>query len=175
MNNLGQLRTNIGDARILGIESLVEFNIKKILDLRPNVRCNYFINTSFITSEYTASKMSGVRGNQVEFIPTMNLKTGLDFGYKNLISSIQYTYLSQQFTDASNSTNPDVSGIVGAIPAYDILDISLAYKYRFLKIETGVNNLLNNSYFTRRATGYPGPGIIPSEPRSYYLTIQVKL
>ena len=142
VNNLGQLRTNIGDARILGIESLVEFNIKKILDLRPNVRCNYFINTSFITSEYTASKMSGVRGNQVEFIPTMNLKTGLDFGYKNLISSIQYTYLSQQFTDASNSTNPDVSGIVGAIPAYDILDISLAYKYRFLKIETGVNNLL---------------------------------
>ena len=174
VNNLGQLRTNIGDARILGIESLVEFNIKKILDLRPNVRCNYFINTSFITSEYTASKMSGVRGNQVEFIPTMNLKTGLDFGYKNLISSIQYTYLSQQFTDASNSTNPDVSGIVGAIPAYDILDISLAYKYRFLKIETGVNNLLNNSYFTRRATGYPGPGIIPSAPRNYYMTLELQ-
>lgn len=118
--------------------------------------------------------MSGVRGNQVEFIPTMNLKTGLDFGYKNLISSIQYTYLSQQFTDASNSTNPDVSGIVGAIPAYDILDISLAYKYRFLKIETGVNNLLNNSYFTRRATGYPGPGIIPSAPRNYYMTLELQ-
>ena len=44
-----------------------------------------------------------------------------------------------------------------------------------IKLETGVNNILNEYYFTRRATGYPGPGIIPSEPRSYYLTIQVKL
>ena len=59
VNNLGQLRTNIGDARILGIESLVEFNKKKIREHPPSVRCYNFINTSFITSEYTASKMSG--------------------------------------------------------------------------------------------------------------------
>ena len=42
------------------------------------------------------------------------------------------------------------------------------------KIETGINNLANEIYFTRRATGYPGPGIIPSPPRNYYLTIQFK-
>jgi Fe(3+) dicitrate transport protein len=175
VNNLGQLRTNIGDARILGIESLFDFNLKKILKLDDEFSFNYFINTSFITSEYTRAITNGIVGNQVEFIPDVNLKTGVSFGYKNFSSSIQYTYLSQQFTDAANSTNPDVSGIVGVIPSYDILDVSFAYKYKFLKLETGVNNLLDNAYFTRRATGYPGPGIIPSAPRNYYVTIQVKL
>jgi hypothetical protein len=35
------------------------------------------------------------------------------------------------------------------------------------KLEAGVTNFTNNSYFTRRATGYPGPGIIPSDARSF--------
>ena len=151
------------------------YGLKKILELNDEFSFNFFINTSFITSEYTRAITNGIVGNQVEFIPDVNLKTGISFGYKNFSSSVQYTYLSEQFTDAANSTNPDVSGIVGAIPAYDILDVSFAYKYKFLKLETGVNNLLDNSYFTRRATGYPGPGIIPSAPRNYYVTLQVKL
>ena len=48
------------------------------------------------------------------------------------------------------------------------------YKDKFL-IEVGVNNLLDRSYFTRRATGYPGPGIIPSDKRNYYLCLQIKI
>jgi Fe(3+) dicitrate transport protein len=44
-----------------------------------------------------------------------------------------------------------------------------------LKVETGINNILDKRYFTRRATGYPGPGIIPSVPRSVYLTVQLKI
>jgi Fe(3+) dicitrate transport protein len=30
-------------------------------------------------------------------------------------------------------------------------------------------------YFTRRATGYPGPGILPSDGRSYFMTLQIKI
>ena len=171
VNNLGQLRTNIGDARILGLESLFDFNLKKILALDNQFVFNYFINTSFIHSEYTNALTNGILGNQVEFVPTINLKTGLKFGYKNFNSSIQYTYLSDQFTDAENSGAGDISGIIGKIPSYAILDVSLSYKYKFAKLETGVNNLLSESYFTRRATGYPGPGIIPSAPRNYYMTL----
>ena len=33
---------------------------------------------------------------------------------------------------------------------------------------------LDNHYFVRRATGYPGPGIIPSPPRNYYITLELK-
>jgi len=174
VNNLGQLRTNIGDARILGIESLFDFNLKKILDMDNQFVLNYFINTSFINSEYTRAITNGILGKKVEFVSDVNLKTGLKFGYKNFSSSIQYSYLSDQFTDAENSGFGDISGIVGEIPEYQILDFSASYKYKFAKLETGINNLLDENYFTRRATGYPGPGIIPSAPRNYYVTLELK-
>lgn len=168
-------RGNVGDAVIYGVESLFDFNLKKVLDLSNDFSFNYFINTSIISSEYTASDQIGVQGNKVEFVPDLNLKTGLKFGYKDLSTSVQYTYLSQQFTDATNSVEANLSGVIGAIPSYDVLDVSLAYSYKRFKLETGINNLLNNAYFTRRATGYPGPGIIPSEPRTWYATLQIKI
>ena len=43
-----------------------------------------------------------------------------------------------------------------------------------LKFEFGVNNILDEHYFTNRATGYPGPGIIPSPNRNFYITVQYK-
>jgi len=167
-------RTNVGDALIYGLESLVDFNLKKIVGLNNNFKFNYFLNTSVIQSEYTASKGNGVLGNRVEFVPELNFKTGLKFGYKNLLLNTQYSYLGQQFSDASNSTEATLNGVIGAIPDYDILDVSLSYAYKRFKLETGINNVLDNSYFTRRATGYPGPGIIPSAPRNYYATLQIK-
>jgi Fe(3+) dicitrate transport protein len=82
--------------------------------------------------------------------------------------------LGRQFSDATNSTQASLSGVIGEIPQYDILDVSLSYTYKKLKLETGINNVLDNAYFTRRATGYPGPGIIPSAPRNWYTTLQIK-
>jgi len=55
------------------------------------------------------------------------------------------------------------------------MDISLSYSFRKFSFESGINNVLNASYFTRRATGYPGPGIIPSPPRTFYATLQIKI
>ncbi len=167
-------RGNIGDAVMYGIESLLDFNLNKLFIRDNNYSFNYFINTSIIDSKYTRSEENGVKGKKVEFVPNLNFKTGIKFGYKNLLSNIQYTYLSQQFTDASNSVNSNLSGVIGEIPTYDVLDISLSYTYKRFKFETGVNNLLDNYYFTRRATGYPGPGIIPSVNRNYYATLQLK-
>lgn len=168
-------RGNVGDARLFGLESLVDFNLRKLFKLGNGYSFNYFINTAVITSEYTASQQSGVEGNSVEFVPDLNLKTGLRFGYKNFQASLQYSYLGKQFTDASNSEEAGISGVIGAIPQYDILDMSVSYTFKRFKLETGVNNVLNETYFTRRATGYPGPGIIPSAPRNWYATLQFKL
>lgn len=168
-------RGNIGDAVIYGLESLVDFNLKKVLNLNDDFKLNTFLNTSVITSEYVSSKANAVEGNKVEFVPEFNLKTGIKFGYKNALLNVQYSYLSDQFSDATNSSSQDdLSGVIGLIPAYDVLDVSLSYTYKRFKLETGVNNALDNYYFTRRATGYPGPGIIPSAPRNYYATLQMK-
>ncbi|RXJ45856.1 TonB-dependent receptor domain-containing protein [Gelidibacter gilvus] len=168
-------RGNVGDAVLYGVESLFDFNLKKVLELNNEFSLNYFINSSFIHSEYTASEQSNVKGNQVEFVPDVNIKTGLKFGYRNFMANVQYTYLSQQFTDATNSQSANISGIIGEIPSYDIMDVSLSYAYKRFKLETGINNILDNAYFTRRATGYPGPGIIPSAPRNWYMTLQIKI
>ena len=167
-------RGNVGNAILFGFESLFDFNLSKVFLDNNAIIFNFFLNTSVIDSKYTKSKENGVLGKKVEFVPNFNIKTGIRFGYKNLMSNIQFTSLSSQFSDATNAIESNLSGVIGEIPAYDILDFSLSYSYKRYKLETGVNNVLNTKYFTRRATGYPGPGIIPSINRNLYLTIQTK-
>ena len=152
----------------------MDFNLRKIFKLNSAYIFNTFLNFSFIDSKYIRSDEPGVVGKEVEFVPKYNVKYGIKFGYKNFTSYIQYSYLASQFSDSSNSIESNLSGVIGEIPAYDILDFSMNYKLGKIKLETGINNILNNFYFTRRATGYPGPGIIPSPPRNYYFTLQYK-
>ena len=168
-------RGNVGDAKIFGIESLIDFNLKTIFFNKENYTLNYFINTSFIDSEYISSEIPGIKEKKVEFVPKTNIKTGLRFGYSNFMLSAQYSYMSKQFTDSSNAISGNLSGVIGQIPSYSILDLSTSYYFKNFTFESGVNNLLNEKYFTRRATGYPGPGIIPSSPRTFYLTIEIKI
>ncbi|MEX2352530.1 MAG: TonB-dependent receptor [Balneolaceae bacterium] len=172
-----RFRGNIGRAYMYGVESLLELNVLSLVGSdRLDTRLNIFANSALTQSDYIDSEIAGVEGNQVEFVPLLNMKTGLSFGYKNLSGSLQYTYVSRQFTDASNArqnVNDNQSGIKGEIPAYDVLDLSLSWSFKNFTLESGINNVLDSAYFTRRATGYPGPGIIPSPPRSWYATIQL--
>jgi len=193
-----QVRTNVGDAFIYGLESFVDWNLKEtFLPKATHFKLNVFANVALTQSEYTSIndfdlEDQGFRppaggdtnadvevGNQVEFIPDINIKMGVNFGYKNFLASFQYTYLSEQFTDAGNTPadtgSGNITGIFGEIPAYGILDLSASYSYKNWKLEAGINNLLDESFFVRRATGYPGPGIIPSEPITFYTTLQFKL
>ena len=172
--NVRSERGNIGEARIFGFESLVDFNLNKLFSLGSKIQSNLFFNTSFIDSKYTASQANGIVGNRVEFVPRVNFKTGFKFSYNDFTTSLQYSYISEQFTDATNAKESNLSGVIGAIPAYDILDIGCSYSLGDFTFDAGVNNLLDNAYFTRRATGYPGPGIIPSPPQNVYLTVGLK-
>ncbi len=174
-----RFRGNIGDAFIYGLETFADWNLQgSFFPEAEDYMARIFVNSALTSSEYIRSEQTNVEGNKVEFIPAVNLKTGLNLGYRNLLGSLQYTYLSKQFSDATNAPQniyDSQRGIEGAIPAYGILDLSLSYSYRRYKIESGINNLLNNTYFTRRATGYPGPGIIPAQPLTWYATLQVRL
>ena len=177
-------RDNIGRALILGVESYAEADVLQVLrpDTEPGRwRWSTFGNVSLIRSRYTQSANKEVVGKQVEFVPTVNLKAGMQGGYGPLKASVQFTYLSDQFSEATNAGNspddarPDPSlAVIGRIPAYQVLDASVSWERRWLKLEGSVNNLANTLYFTRRATGYPGPGILPSDGRSFYLTAAVK-
>ena len=171
-----RFRGNIGDAIIYGVEAFGDWNIVDTFFANNDYKLNLFANVAFTESEYTSSQEENVEGNKVEFVPDLNLKTGLRFGYKNFLGSLQYTYLSKQYSDATNAPRDfnSASGILGEIPSYDILDISFSYTYQKWKLETGINNLLDKSYCTRRATGCPGPGILSAEPLTWYTTLQFK-
>ncbi|MCV6630393.1 MAG: TonB-dependent receptor [Flavobacteriaceae bacterium] len=172
-------RGNIGRALIYGLESLIDWNLRNTFwPEKYGIKANFYSNLAITNSEYLKSEIAGVQHKKVEFVPNINLRTGLKLGYKNLLADIQFSHLGKQYTDASNAPQnkkDNQSGIIGSIPAYSVWDLSLSYRFKNWTVETGVNNFLNKAYFTQRATGYPGPGIIPAMPRSVYLTLGLKL
>ena len=173
------LRTNIGDAYILGLEAYGELNLSKQLGLNERVgTLKSLVNLALIYSQYTRANEAAatlgelIKGNQVELVPPVNVKFGLNYRLKSFKSSLLYTYVARQFSDAANTKPATFSAIQGPIPAYSVVDFSSSYSWKVFSLDAGVNNLLNTAYFTRRASGYPGPGIIPAPPRSYYITLR---
>lgn len=170
-----RFRTNIADARIYGIESFAEINLFRLFKPElSDIDLSIFSNLAFIRATYVNAEANGVEGNEVELVPALNFKGGLSFRWQDFRLTYQYAFVEEHFSDASNAIRTPTA-IEGIIPSYHVMDLSMSYQYKFLKLEGGINNLTNNLYFTRRATGYPGPGIIPSDGRSFYVTLEVKI
>ncbi len=172
------LRDNIGTAITYGFETMIDWSLNKtFFDQNTDFIWNVFSNVAITDSDYLKSEDANIEGNKVEFVPLFNIKTGTGVGYKNFMSSVQLTYFSSQFTDATNQdvgANAISNGISGKIPSYYVADFSSSYKWRNWKLEAGVTNFTDNKYFTRRASGYPGPGIIPSDTRTFYATLEFR-
>lgn len=169
-----RFRSNIADAKIYGFESFAEVDILKLLDKNSLSRLSVFSNLALITAKYTESPEIGIEGNKVELVPEINIKTGATFTKGNFDFTYQLTFVSEQFSDASNAPSTPTA-IEGIIPSFSVMDLSMSYKRGRYSFEAGANNMTDNIYFTRRATGYPGPGIIPSDGRSFYFTVGLKI
>jgi Fe(3+) dicitrate transport protein len=170
-----RFRTNVADARIAGLESFAEVDLyKALVDRRSDVRLSVFSNLALISAEYTDSDEPGIEGNEVELVPTVNLKTGLTLGVAGLEVAYQFSYVGRQFSDATNARRTPTA-IEGIIPAYHVMDLSVEYAFGRYRVGAGLNNLADERYFTRRATGYPGPGIIPATARNAYVTVGATL
>jgi Fe(3+) dicitrate transport protein len=169
-------RTNLSDSRNAGIETFAELDVLKLFKTKTNhFSASFFVNYTFLNAQYLNSNEPAVKnGNRVEYTPEHILRSGINLGYKKIKATCQYAYTSSQYSEATNAIST-VSAVDGLIPAYSVMDLSLSYSFKWFMLSTSVNNLTNASYFTRRADGYPGPGIIPSDGRSYFVTLQVKL
>lgn len=172
--NTYQYRTNISASVTKGMEALVEYDFwKAFAGDSSKYSLRIFTNASLVDARYTDSKVPAFYGNKVELVPPFNLKTGVRFGYKKLVVSYQFSYTQEHFSDATNSQSQG-NAVNGIIPSYYVSDFALEYGIGMFNFETGVNNLFNQYYFTRRASGYPGPGIIPANPRTFYFTLGFK-
>ena len=183
-------RTNLGETRNKGIESFVDLNITKMFGIdKPFGNLDVFASMSFIDSRYVDVKVitpsgtvpniilieNNLAGNRVENAPRYIHNFGMSWGNNNISATIQYKMSGRIFTDSGNTVAPSPNGQTGLLDGYEIMDFSSEYKfYKKYNLRAGINNLLNKDYATRRATGYPGPGILPGEGRSFYVSIGAK-
>ncbi len=170
-----RLRTNVSDSRNLGLELLFEGDILKAISQGySKYKLLLYTNFSLIDARYVHTKNTAIDGKLVENVPPVMVRTGLSFGNQRFNISYQFSWQAKQYSDATN-TEETPTAVDGAIPAFSVMDLSVSYNWRWFTVYTGINNLANASYFTRRADGYPGPGIIPADIRNWYATLQFKL
>jgi Fe(3+) dicitrate transport protein len=170
-----RLRTNVADSRNIGLECLVEGDILKAISKgKSKYKLNVYTNLSLINARYINTKNTAIANKLVENVPPILFRTGTSFGTTRFNITYQFSYQAKQYSDATNTVITPTA-VDGAIPAFAVMDLSLSYNWRHYTIFSGVNNLTNKKYFTRRADGYPGPGILPADKRNIYVTLQYKL
>jgi Fe(3+) dicitrate transport protein len=181
-----QFRTNLGASVSQGVEAFVEFD--PITAFVGNSSIGYihlFASLAYINAEYQDFErtsisngeivVSNLAGNRVENAPRKINRYGATYRYKDFSMTWQLSDIGETFSDATNSVEPNAAATSGLIPAYSVQDLSAGYTYKKkYSLKSGVNNLTDASYFTRRAGGYPGPGIMPADGRTFYMTFGVK-
>ncbi len=168
-------RTNIANSRNMGVEVFAELDLLKLFSSgKSKSMLSVFTNFSYINARYLNSSEQAFNNKKVELVPDFSNKSGITYKRKNFQATYQFSYTGKQFSDATNAEF-SANAVYGIIPAYYVMDVSLNYSWKFLTFSGGLNNLTNNNYFTRRAESYPGPGIIPSDGRSFYVTVGLKL
>ncbi len=161
-------RTNVAAARSMGIEALID---AEIFRSKKAGQLHLYGNFAYTHARYLTSAEPGISGKQIELVPPIIIRSGVQHFWKSWKYGVQYSWVDQQFSDATNAIRTS-SAVEGIIPSYGVADISLSYQQNHWKIESSINNLFNRAYFTRRADGYPGPGIIPSDGRAFFITLQ---
>lgn len=176
--NIYQYETNISNSRSLGTELFGEINLLHLLPkykYSPD-KVSLFSSVAYTNAKYidAPANRRQFQGKTVEYAPSWIERCGLDYAIKNFSGDLEYSYTSYEYSDATNALS-SADGATGFIPAYHTIDFTTSYMYKQWLLSFSVNNLTNEKYFTRRTTGFPGPGIIPSEGRSFYVTLQFKL
>ena len=167
-------RTNISDSRNLGVESFVETRfLGNLMQESKWFDIGFFTSGTWIDASYVRSKNPSLEGKRVELVPEWIWRGGFNQNIFSWRYEIQASYTGEHFTDASNArTSSD--GIFGVIPSYWTVDATLSKKWGPIKASLSCNNLLDEVYFSRRASGYPGPGIIPAEGRTVAFSLESK-
>lgn len=161
------LRTNIANARTFGLEGLIQATLIE----REKYRMGLLVSASLMKGYYISGDSEIFIGNQVENIPSGTFRTVVSYISNMTHSSIQWNWVGEQYTDATNAERT-ANALYGIIPSYNVLDFSISHSISDkVKIGFKLNNILNSMYFTRRATGYPGPGIMPSDGRNIRVSL----
>jgi len=179
-------RTNVGASDSKGFEGLIEINpVKAFFEKTPWGSFSVFGSYSYTDAKYknfeviTKSGNSLIKTNlknkKVENAPEHIFRGGLSYLFKDFTFSWQLSFVSAAFIDANNTIEPNTSSTSGLIPTYSVQDLSVNCKFlKTYNLKAGINNLTDTRYFTRRSGGYPGPGLLPSDGRTVFVSIGAK-
>lgn len=172
-----RLITNVGASISKGVETYVEFNPVKAFAKKSKADLFVFSSYAYTDARYSSDhKDAATRGKKVENAPRTIFRGGITGGYKGFLLTAQLSHVGETFSDANNTLVASANANTGLIPAYTVTDLSATYKFsKGLNIKAGINNLFDESYFTRRAGGYPGPGALPADGRTFFVSVGAKL
>ncbi|HWK05514.1 MAG TPA: TonB-dependent receptor [Puia sp.] len=174
--------TNIGNSVAKGVEAYVEFSLwKPLVNPHAAFDIRLFNSLAYDHARYTSGQISNnghnvpLTGNRVEGVPDLIDRAGLIFQSGPLKSTLQYSYVGKGFSDANNTVF-NSTGATGQVPAYHVWDWSADWVFlTHYHVSAGVNNIADARYFTRRINMYPGPGILPADGRTFYVSLGLKL
>lgn len=184
-----QFRTNVGATESRGMESYVEIDVLQAVNAAPAYgQLQVFAAATLMEARYEGFKVNSVSGTapsltlvetdlkdkKVEYAPDYIIRWGATYRLQGFSFTLQQSRTAAVYTDANNTDRPNAAATSGKLEGYSLVDLSLSYnlKERY-RINAGINNLLDARYATRRAGGYPGPGILPGEARSLYVGLVV--
>ncbi len=148
--------TDAGATNIFGLESAAALSFDKMLTLPLIVE---------LSARYTFARATFRHGpnagNLLPYAPEHSLSTNLDLEHESGFGGqVAWLHVGPQFTDAANSRREDVTGSVGPMDPYDIVDVTAHYKHKpsNITLRLTAKNLLDATYVqARRPNGiFPG-------------------
>lgn len=171
-------KTNIGNSITRGAEIFVE----GVFPIKGKFSLSAFTSTALFDGRYAhATIRSGnqnvdISGNKLESVPEVITRNGVTIRTELGNISFLYSYVSKSFADPMNTVEPTPNGSVGIVPAYGLLDINSTFILSdILSVRVNLNNVTNRQYFTKRPAFYPGPGVWPSDGRTFVLTLDITM
>lgn len=149
--------TDAGATNIFGVESAASLSIDKALDLKTMMELGARYTFSRATIRY-----GQFAGNLLPYAPVHTANANFDVEHPSGIGGqIAYTYVGKQFVDSPNTQAEDVTGLVGALDPWHIIDATLHYHHKpsNITLRLTAKNLLDSTYIqARRPNGiFPGP------------------
>jgi Fe(3+) dicitrate transport protein len=122
----------------------------------------FFVNATLLHAETTSG---ATKGKQAQYAPELILRSGLSYHHgKKAKVAFTVSHLSDHYGDSSNTKNFE-------IPAYLVCDLTAEYRINEnVKLLAGVNNLFDESYFSRVTSN----GIDPGNDRNVYAGLSLE-
>ena len=158
--NQGGLTTfeNVGDSVHKGIDVSANADLLRLFTgSEEKGKLDFYVNATYLNAEFIAGANDG---KTPQYAPDTIFRTGLNYSFEDTLKvSLGATFLSDHFADDNNTANFE-------IPSYMVWDLTAEYKVmKNLRILTGINNVFDESYFSRVRPD----GIDPGNGRNYYV------